>query len=242
MAVRTTAARTTAAAAAPPFRFSRMGPQGPAVGRRDPQEGRPGDDRRPRSATGEIPAGYTYLGQFVDHDLTFDATTVAFGETCPRPTCSRAARRRSTSTRLYGAGPLDPESAKFYEADRLHLKMGRTTESLPDKAMDGFDLPRVGKGSAANRRKALIPDRRNDENLAVAQHHLAMIRFHNRVVDKLPAVDPGRRQVQAGAGDASCCTTSGCCAPTTSPGSATPRSWTTCSPTGARSSRSAPTR
>ena len=27
---------------------------------------------------------------------------------------------------LYGAGPQDPESAKFYEADGLHLKMGKT--------------------------------------------------------------------------------------------------------------------
>ena len=29
---------------------------------------------------GNIPAGYTYLGQFVDHDLTFDHTTVALGD------------------------------------------------------------------------------------------------------------------------------------------------------------------
>ena len=40
------------------------------------------------------------------------------------------------------------------------------------------------------KRKALIPDPRNDENLIVAQTHLAMIRFHNRVVDKLPASMP----------------------------------------------------
>ena len=48
----------------------------------------------------------------------------------------------------------------------------------------------------------MIPDPRNDENLAVAQTHLAMIRFHNRVLDKLPASVPesvrfvrARRQV-----------------------------------------------
>ena len=27
---------------------------------------------------------------------------------------------------LYGAGPLDPASAKFYEADGVHLKIGKT--------------------------------------------------------------------------------------------------------------------
>ena len=47
---------------------------------------------------------------------------------------------------------------------------------------------------AAQKRKAIIPDPRNDENLAVAQTHLAFIRFHNRVVDTLPAsVPPSQR-------------------------------------------------
>ena len=47
---------------------------------------------------------------------------------------------------LYGAGPGDPESAKFYEADGLHLKMGKTTG--PTK--NGFDLPR-GAGTPTPR-------------------------------------------------------------------------------------------
>jgi hypothetical protein len=57
--------------------------------------------------------------------------------------------------------------------------MGRTTGPV----QEGFDLPRGAGTSAAQKRKAIIPDPRNDENLAVAQTHLAMIRFHNRVVD-----------------------------------------------------------
>ncbi len=77
---------------------------------------------------------------------------------------------------LYGAGPSDPVSAEFY-SDGLRLKMGTTV--TPAKA--GFDLPRVGKGAAAARRKANIPELRNDENLAVAQTHAMFIRFHNRV-------------------------------------------------------------
>ena len=80
---------------------------------------------------------------------------------------------------LYGAGPQDPESAKFYEADGLHLKMGATDRA--DEA--GLRPPARCRRSAAQRRRAIIPDKRNDENLAVAQTHLAMIRFHNRVVD-----------------------------------------------------------
>ncbi|HYH33641.1 MAG TPA: peroxidase family protein, partial [Nocardioides sp.] len=53
-----------------------------------------------------------------------------------------------------------------------------------------YDLPRTGDGSNADPRRALIPDFRNDENLAVAQTHLAMIRFHNRVVDDLGSSVP----------------------------------------------------
>ena len=70
--------------------------------------------------------------------------------------------------------------------------MGKTlaAEGLP--GMEGFDLPRGAGTTAEAKRKAIIPDPRNDENLAVAQTHLAMIRFHNRVVDTLPAsVPPG---------------------------------------------------
>ena len=64
-----------------------------------------------------------------------------------------------------------------------------TTIASGDPAFPGFDLPRAGKGNAAARRKAIIPDPRNDENLAVAQTHLAFIRFHNRVVRHAAAVD-----------------------------------------------------
>ena len=63
----------------------------------------------------------------------------------------------------------------------MHLKMGTTvaTDGIPAKP--GFDLPRGAGATAAAKRKAIIPDPRNDENLAVAQTHCAMIRFHNRV-------------------------------------------------------------
>jgi hypothetical protein len=68
--------------------------------------------------------------------------------------------------------------------------MGKTVaaDGIPEQA--GFDLPRGAGTTVAQKRRAVIPDPRNDENLAVAQTHLAMIRFHNRVVDTLPASVP----------------------------------------------------
>ena len=74
----------------------------------------------PRAAAGrlEIPAGFTYLGQFIDHDLTFDKTDVMLGENVsPARAPAGAARRASISTRSTAPGPTDPDSAMFYEAD-----------------------------------------------------------------------------------------------------------------------------
>ena len=88
---------------------------------------------------------------------------------------------------LYGAGPGDPRSARFYRDDRIRFLTGRTVADRRYGAMPGFDLPRgEGRGPRA-RRKAIIADDRNDDNLAVAQTHLAFLRFHNRVVADLPA-------------------------------------------------------
>jgi hypothetical protein len=177
-----------AAAAAPEFRFSRMGPVGPApltvAMRRKVAEAMIG----PSGRTSRVPAGYTYLGQLVDHDLTFDKTVVALGDQVSPADLPQGRSPTLDLDSLYGAGPTDPVSAEFYADDR-HLKVGKSVRTPPDRARVGFDLPRAGtQESGPNRRRALIPDHRNDENLAVAQHHLAMIRFHNRVVDTL---DPG---------------------------------------------------
>ena len=174
------------AAAAPPFRFSRVGPRGTAVGSTLISQLAEAMTRG-GGGRGDVPAGYTYLGQFIDHDLTMDVTDVSLGEDVTPAQLLQARSPALDLDSLYGAGPSDPKSAVFYEDDGLHLKTGTTIRVGDDRAHAGHDLPRVGTGSVAARRKALIPDPRNDENLIVAQTHLAMIRFHNRVVDKLPA-------------------------------------------------------
>ena len=184
----------TAEAATPPFRFSRMGPRG--GGKQIPEGTRKAlADAMAVAGGGSVgvPAGFTYLGQFIDHDLTFDKTNVMLGEHVA-PTALLQARSPSLDLdSLYGAGPGDPGSEQFYEADGLHLKMGKTASGDGLASKDGFDLPRGAGSTVAAKRKAIIPDPRNDENLAVAQNHLAMIRFHNRVIDKLGNVPAGSR-------------------------------------------------
>jgi hypothetical protein len=177
------------------FRFSRLGPQGPqidhdlisalAAAMTSPAV-------QPDSAGPSIPAGFTYLGQFVDHDLTSDKTAVSLGTDV---TVDELVQGRSPSLdldSLYGRGPGHPDDRRFYEPDSPRLRTG-TTSPVPidagtNVARAGFDLPRVGAGSTkADQRAANIPDGRNDENLAVAQTHLAFIHFHNRVVERLAA-------------------------------------------------------
>lgn len=180
-------------AAAPPFRFSRVGPRGRAV----PEQlalALAKAMTRGGGGHGDLPAGYTYLGQFIDHDLTMDATDVSLGEDVTPAELLQGRSPTLDLDSLYGAGPADAGSARFYAADGVRLRTGDTIRTGPDRAKAGHDLPRVGTGSRKERRRALIPDPRNDENLIVAQTHLAMVRFHNRVVDKLPAsVPPAQR-------------------------------------------------
>jgi len=178
-------------AQAPPFRFSRMGPSG--ANRQLSESLNEKLGKAMASGGGgasNVPAGFTYLGQFVDHDLTFDKTDVMLGENVSPADLLQARSPSLDLDSLYGAGPNDPASARFYESDGMHLKMGRTLASDGNAARQGFDLPR-GEGSTQKaKRRAIIPDPRNDENLAVAQTHLAFIRFHNRVVDTIPASVP----------------------------------------------------
>lgn len=184
------------------FRFSRLSPApGTTVTSRELREAlakamTPATDS-PDSSHPAIPAGFTYLGQFVDHDLTLDATGRDLEQDV---TVDELIQGRSPALdldSLYGRGPQKPQDRKFYGPDGIRLRTGKTqavggrpdgVNDVPQKELDGFDLPRVGIGSSiGERRAALIPDARNDENLAVAQIHCAFIRFHNKVVSDLIA-------------------------------------------------------
>ncbi|MBB4967001.1 peroxidase family protein [Saccharothrix violaceirubra] len=177
------------------FRFSRLGPEGPsfdeetrialatAITAAVPQ---------PDSTDPAIPAGFTYLGQFVDHDLTMDRSESKLGDDVDTDDLVQGRSPALDLDSLYGRGPRDRTDREFYAADGISLKMGTTSRTtFPDAkvdiALEGFDLPRKGgtDGTGADRRRPLIPDTRNDENLIVAQTHLAFIRFHNRVVEDL---------------------------------------------------------
>jgi hypothetical protein len=112
-------------------------------------------------------AGFTFIGQFIDHDVTFDNTPLDLQQADPDARQNFRTPRYDLDS-VYGRGPaLEPE---FYDpADRDKLLVTSNVNGVRDMARDG--------------NQAIIPERRNDENLIIIQLHLAIALFHNRLVD-----------------------------------------------------------
>ena len=84
------------------------------------------------------------------------------------------------------AGPVPPL------ANDLARDLPRIGTLLDLGVVHEDDFPDDLRNSATFRQRGFIGDPRNDENLVVAQFHLAILRFHNAVVDWLRFKDPGR--------------------------------------------------
>ncbi len=140
----------------------------------EPEEAGPDPEENPG-----IPAAYTYLGQFVDHDLTFDPISQLRQRLTTKSQLQALVDFRTPRfdlDNLYGHGPDD--QPYMYEDDGVHLLLGAPMQGSPFDP-GAVDLPRGPNG------RALIGDPRNDENRIVAQLHAVFLRFHNRVVDHL---------------------------------------------------------
>jgi hypothetical protein len=119
-------------------------------------------------------AGTTFMGQFMDHDMTFDQTSALGLETDPE----RSENTRSPTLDLdsvYLAGPSRSPQLYGFESSRIKFKIGSVGQFE--------DLPRNSAGTA------ILGDPRNDENLMLAGLHAAFLLFHNRAVDYIKARD-----------------------------------------------------
>jgi hypothetical protein len=117
-----------------------------------------------------IPAGYTYFGQFISHDLTFLGSGVREPGAGPVKIEDLSLRRNPTLNldSIYGGG-LDDSQIPFDQTTGKFI-LG-TDESGKEN-----DLPREDSG------RARIADPRNDENLLIAQMQLLFMKLHNRLV------------------------------------------------------------
>jgi len=114
-------------------------------------------------------AGFTFLGQFLDHDMTFDPTSSLERQADPE----HVSNFRTPSLGLdnvYGAGP--GASPHLYDQTN-----GYSFLVEPMGTPGKFDVPRNSQ------MVALIGDPRDDENVIISQLQLAFLQFHNRVVD-----------------------------------------------------------
>jgi Animal haem peroxidase len=116
-------------------------------------------------------AGYTFIGQFIDHDITFDNTPVALQQADPDARVNFRTPRYDLDS-VYGRGPA--AEPQFYDpADPAKLLLRVNANGVEDVPRDGD--------------RAVVPELRNDENLIVVQLHQAVAKFHNRVVDHVRA-------------------------------------------------------
>ena len=130
-----------------------------------------------------IDAGYTYLGQFIDHDITFDPASSLQKENDPNALVDFRTPRFDLDN-LYGRGPDD--QPYLYQQDGKKFILGRTlTGSTVDNKVQ--DVQRNSPPSGDKR--AIIGDPRNDENVIISQLQAIFLRFHNRMVDEFPASD-----------------------------------------------------
>lgn len=134
-----------------------------------------------RPAHPGIPAAYTYLGQFIAHDIT---------EMKPKDDSLDPQNFRTHTLvldSLFGELPsaASPSGSSVKVADGLYLGStlpnGKATYKL-------LDLGRVKGGFPC------LADPRNDNNLSVAQLTVAMIHFHQRICALNPGKDPEERQ------------------------------------------------
>lgn len=120
-------------------------------------------------------AGSTFIGQFTDHDITFDQTSQL--GVPQNPLNSKNTRTPALDLdSVFGGGPgLRPDLYEPNPNGSVGPKMKIGTGGVHE------DVPRVGGGDNS----AVLADPRNDENLMLAGLHCAHILFYNRVLDEL---------------------------------------------------------
>jgi Animal haem peroxidase len=110
------------------------------------------------------PSGFTYLGQFLDHDLTLDATPLGEANIDTDAMVNGRTARLDLDS-MYGGGQIG--SPQLYDGAKFKF-------SSPN----GFeDLQRTDTG------QAVLVEGRNDENLVIAQIQIAFMKFHNAWID-----------------------------------------------------------
>ncbi|MGF1659508.1 MAG: peroxidase family protein [Rubrimonas sp.] len=151
--------------------------------------------RPPARRTAPFPAGYTYLAQFMAHDLQFSTDERIYPPAAVPHVALR--KRRLTLETIYGEGPeRDPQ---FYGAgdDALapyRLRFGRFGPGVAPGQRTLARSAHCTSVSGAPEAPLCAADARNDENPVVAQVAGLFIRLHNVALRRLDRYgDPAER-------------------------------------------------
>jgi hypothetical protein len=157
-----------------PFRYSDQAAADLAAAMKNPTPDPPGTDRGTPDDSPTLPAAYTYLGQFIDHNLDFDETAQPTADVNPGLLTNFESFRFDLNN-LFGAGPaVDPQ---LYAADHKHLLMSGSDDLARD--------PATGQAIAA--------DPRDDETQILSQISAAFAAFYNSFVDRGDSYARARR-------------------------------------------------
>src|SRR5438309_7056565 len=123
-----------------------------------------------RNESRTVAAGWPVFGQFIAHDITADRSPVTHHDDAALVRNARSARLDLES--VYGDGPIG-NPFLFSRKDPAKMLLGLNDHGLAE------DLPRNQEGLA------LVGDPRQDVHLLISQMHVAMLKAHNRLVDRL---------------------------------------------------------
>jgi hypothetical protein len=122
----------------------------------------------PNSMT-ETPAAYTYLGQFLAHELTVHHPTGSGPQSAAASVIDSAIDLKTIFLRPFDFPRVPPKHVHEVEGLALGKTIVNSGKTYPGSGLD--DVPRMPDGSA------MLFERRNDQNLAVSQTHVAVTRF-----------------------------------------------------------------
>ena len=140
-----------------------------------------------------IPAIFTFVGQFIDHDLTMNAVNLTLDQSGnviadnasptidldnvygPRTTLNNALAARE------GGKPYD-----IFHPDGTFKLV---------KVGSGYDLPRPKEKNPDGLQPAYIIDGRNDENQLILQIHILLMRVHNKLAGEMSSPGQSREDL-----------------------------------------------
>ena len=143
----------------------------------------PGTNRGTSDDSAALPAEYTYLGQFIDHNLDFDETVQPTANVDPN-SLSNFESFRFDLNNVFGGGPsTDPQ---LYAADQEHLLVAGT---LGTPQADGFPTVTGNNGVFDLARdpitgQAILVEPRDDETQILSQISAAFVAFYNDFIDQ----------------------------------------------------------